>query len=88
MKVVLKETLEKMNISQYQLSKMTGITAGNINNLCNGKTKRIDFSVLDKICEALDCDITDIIIPDGQFNKRILLYITKLRQLNSKIDKS
>ena len=50
MKVVLKETLEKMNISQYQLSKMTGITAGNINNLCNGKTKRIDFSVLDKIC--------------------------------------
>lgn len=87
MKVILKETLEKMNISQYQLSKMTGITPGNINNLCNGKTKRVEFSVLDKICEALDCDITDIIIPDSQFNKRILLYSSKLRQLNSKIDK-
>lgn len=87
MKVVLKQTLENRNRSIYWLAHNTGITAAAISNLCNNKTTRIDFSVLDKICEALDCDITDIIIPDSQFNKRILLYNSKLNQLNSKIDK-
>lgn len=87
MKVVLKQTLENRNRSIYWLAQNTGITAAAISNLCNNKTTRIDFSVLDKICEALDCDITDIIIPDSQFNKRILLYSSKLNQLNSELDK-
>lgn len=61
MKVILKETLEKKNITQYQLSKMTGITAGNLNNLCNNKTSSIQFAVLDKICSALDCEVSDVL---------------------------
>lgn len=84
MKVVLKQTLENKNRSIYWLAQKTGITAAAISNLCNNKTTRIDFSVIDKICEALDCDITDIIIPDTQFNKRMLLYGSKLNQLNNK----
>jgi Predicted transcriptional regulator len=62
MKVILKDTLKSKNISQYQLSKKTGITAANINNLCNGKTTSIQFSMLDKICDAIDCEISDILL--------------------------
>lgn len=61
MKVILSETLKNKGITQYQLAKLTGITAANINNLCNNKTSSVQFSVLDKICDALNCDITDIL---------------------------
>lgn len=64
MKVILNETLSKKGKSQYWLAKETGIAASTINNLCNGKTTRIEFSVIDKICEALDCNIIDIMLPD------------------------
>ena len=61
MKVILKETLEKQGKSQYWLAKETGISQSTLSNLCANKTSKIDFLVLQKICNALDCDITDII---------------------------
>jgi len=62
MKIILNNTLKLKNKSQYWLSKQTGIAASTINNLCNGKTDSISFSVLDKICEAIDCEISDILM--------------------------
>ena len=61
MKIILKETLEKQGKSQYWLSKETGIAQSTLSNLCANKTSKIDFLVLQKICNTLDCDITDII---------------------------
>lgn len=61
MKVILKETLEKQGKSQYWLAKETGIAQSTLSNLCANKTSKIDFLVLQKICNALDCDITGII---------------------------
>lgn len=64
MKIVLKETLKKKNMSQYRLSEMTGITKASISEICNNKRDAINFSTLDKICDALDCDISDILERD------------------------
>ena len=64
MKIILNETLKKMGISQYKLSQQTGIAASTLNNLCNGKTTRIEFAVLDKICEALKCNVDSILTHD------------------------
>lgn len=61
MKVILKKTLKNKNISQYRLSKTTGIAVSTLSNLCNNKTSSIEFSVLQKICTALDCEISDIL---------------------------
>lgn len=65
MKVILNKTLQKAGKSQYWLANTTGIAVSTINNLCNGKTTRIDFTILDKICDALNCNITDIMIPES-----------------------
>lgn len=61
MKIVLNNTLKSKNISQYKLAKDTGIAVSTLNNLCNNKTSSVQFSVLDKICESLDCKVSDIL---------------------------
>lgn len=61
MRVILQATLKDRGKSQYWLAKQTGIAISTISNMCNGKTSRIDFSVLQKICDALDCEVYDII---------------------------
>lgn len=61
MKITLNETLKNKNMSQYKLAQKTGIAASTINNLCNQKTTSIQFDVLQKICNTLDCNVEDII---------------------------
>lgn len=61
MKVILNDTLKRRGRTQYWLAKETGIAQSTLSNLCANKTSKIDFIVLQKICNALNCDITDII---------------------------
>jgi len=60
-KIILDKTLEKLNISRYELAKRTGIQYQIIDNYYKNKVKRYDSYVLERICEALNCDINDII---------------------------
>lgn len=60
-KIILEETLNKINISRYELAKQTGIQYQIIDNYYKNKVKRYDGYVLERICEALDCSISDII---------------------------
>jgi len=78
MKIILDSTLKKKKISQYKLAKDTGIAASTLNNLCNNKTSSIQFSVLDKICDALDCEVSDIVSPPTyiSFNLPFQIYLS------------
>ena len=60
-KLILDKTLQKLGVSRYELSKRTGIQYQIIDNYYKNKVKRYDSYVLERICEALDCDISDII---------------------------
>ncbi len=60
-RLTLKETLEKKNVTRYELAKRTGIQYQIIDNYYKNKVKRYDSYVLERICDALDCDIKDII---------------------------
>lgn len=52
--------LEESGQSQYWLSKQTGIDQHNIKNLCVGNPVSIQLSTIDKVCNALNCEISDI----------------------------
>ncbi len=54
--------LAKRKISLTELSDRVGITMANLSILKNGKAKAIRVQTLDKICEALDCQPSDILI--------------------------
>lgn len=62
----LNKVLEAKELSQYWLCKTTKIRPGTINAYFHGYVRRIVPSDLDKICKALECDISDLIeyIPD------------------------
>ncbi len=60
-KLTLDRALEKCGLTRYELSKRTGIQYQVIDNYYKNKVKRYDSYVLDRICDAIGCQISDII---------------------------
>lgn len=59
--LILDGLLAKREISQHELSRLTGIRQPTINDMCQRKTKSLPLNNLARICTALDCEISDII---------------------------
>ena len=53
--------MAKRKMSSGELAEKIGITPANLSILKNNKAKAIRFSTLEKICEALDCQPSDIL---------------------------
>ena len=60
-RILLSARLGERRLKQSELSRMTGIRPNTISEMYNEMSTRISLDDLDLICEALDCDITDII---------------------------
>ena len=60
-KLILDSTMKKKNITRYELAKKTGIQYQVIDKYFKNKVVRYDSFVLERICDALDCKIEDII---------------------------
>ncbi len=60
-KLTLDKALEKRNISRYELAKRTGIQYQIIDNYYKNKVKRYDSYVIERMCDALNCTVADII---------------------------
>lgn len=59
--IVLKEYLDKNNITRNALSEATNIRYAIIDNYYKNKVSRIDLYTLSKICYVLECNISDIL---------------------------
>ncbi|MEW7007614.1 helix-turn-helix domain-containing protein [Lentilitoribacter sp. EG35] len=59
--VTLDVMLAKRKMRSKTLAEIIGITEQNISLLKSGKVKGIRFDTLEKICEALDCQPSDIL---------------------------
>ena len=57
----LNEYIDKSNITRYELANRTGIQYHIIDKYYKNKVVRYDSFVLDRICQALDCTVSDII---------------------------
>jgi putative transcriptional regulator len=58
----LDELLAERGISLTELSKRVGVSIVNLSVLKNDRAKAIRFSTLTAICEALDCEIGDLLV--------------------------
>lgn len=60
-RLTLDKYLDSHSITRYELSKRTNIRFQIIDNYYKNKVVRYDSYVLNKICEALDCDISELV---------------------------
>ncbi len=61
-KITLDKALQKAGISRYELAKRTGIQYQIIDKYYKNKVIRFDLHILEKICGALHCTVSDIIV--------------------------
>jgi len=59
--VDIEPIMKKKDISKNSLCRMTGIAYNALQRYCKSEIKRVDLDVISRICEALDCEISDII---------------------------
>lgn len=60
-KIHLSKLLGERRITQSDLSRMTGIRPSTINEWYHEIVARLNVEHIDKICEALNCDVSDLI---------------------------
>jgi putative transcriptional regulator len=60
--IKLEELLEKSGKSLYRLAKDTGISYENLRKMKNGQATRIYLDTIEKLCVALDCELSDLLV--------------------------
>lgn len=68
--IELNRILGARNQSLYSLSQQTGIRYATIWTLSRGEVKRIPVDILDRICEALDCQPGELLVRVDKTKRR------------------
>jgi putative transcriptional regulator len=58
----LDELLEQREMTLTRLSEIVGVSLVNLSVLKNDRARAIRFSTLVAICEALDCEVGDLLV--------------------------
>ena len=61
-RILLSRKLGEIRWTQAELARVTGIRPTTINELYHELAERVNLEHLDLICEALDCELDEIII--------------------------
>lgn len=61
-KILLSKKLGEMRLTQADLARATGIRPNTINELYHELADRVNLEHLDLICEALDCELDELIV--------------------------
>lgn len=79
-KILLSKKLGELRLTQADLARATGIRPNTINELYHELADRVNLDHLDLICEALNCELDELIIriPNRESN------ITHTRRGNQK----
>ena len=65
LKNLIESARETKGISQRELAKLTGISRSTLNDLINGKIKKVDIDDLRKIAETLDMSLQKLLKASG-----------------------
>lgn len=58
----LDELLAERGLTLARLAELVGVTVVNLSVLKNDRARAIRFSTLQAICEALDCEVGDLLV--------------------------
>ena len=91
MKINIKDRMNEIGISRYELAQRIGVTYPTITSIYKGESTSVKFDILEAICRELDCSLDEILIFDDsnmkeQQTRRLLAYSTMLKETNNKSD--
>jgi len=69
-RILLSTRLGERRWTQADLARATGIRPSTINDLYHEIADRVNLEHLDLICEALDCDLSDLITREPNYDQR------------------
>ena len=71
-RILLSTRLGERRWTQADLARMTGIRPSTINELYHELAERVKLEHIDLICEALNCEVSDLIVrePNGELRTR------------------
>ncbi len=61
-RILLSTRLGEKRVTQAELARMTGIRPNTINDLYHEIATKVSLDHLDLICEALHCDLSDLLV--------------------------
>jgi len=73
-KILLSTRLGERRLTQADLARRTGIRPTTINELYHDLVERVNLNHLDRICQELECDLSEILVyepnhsPDNKNN--------------------
>lgn len=63
LKIRVYELMAKKNIRTIEeLKELSGVSRKAISKAINGQSTRLDFDTITRLCEALDCEIGDLLV--------------------------
>lgn len=70
-RIKVSELLGKHKMSRKNLSDITGIRPNTVSTLYDETIKRLDVDMINKLCKAFNCQISDLLeyIPDPDDNQ-------------------
>ena len=80
LKNLIESARAEKGISQRELAKLTGISRSTLNDLINGKIKKVDIDDLRKIAETLDMSLQKLLKVSGY--DEMLFYFSKDKYAN------
>ena len=86
LRILIETARIKKGISQRELSKQTGISRSTLNDLINGKIKKVDIDDLRKIAEALDMSLQELVKVAGY--DEMSMYFRMNKAQDKYLDKS
>lgn len=72
-KIHLSRLLGDRRMTQAELSRKTGIRPNTVNEWYHELIERINLEHMDKICEALDCEVAELLeyVPDKKRGEKL-----------------
>ena len=70
-RILLSTRLGERRLTQADLARMTGIRPNTISELYHEVATRVSLDHLDLICEALGCDLNDLIVLNPNSEPRV-----------------
>lgn len=81
MKLNLKQRVDEKGLNRNQFAKLIQLGYQATCNLYEGKTERIYFDTLERICKVLECTPNDILVTDDPQMQRLFAYQSKIAEL-------